>query len=49
LLIYVLKTELGYQWATSVLAFLALAMVPFPYIFFKYGKRLRGHSRFASV
>ncbi|KAF2670380.1 MFS general substrate transporter [Microthyrium microscopicum] len=39
--------KLGYQWATSLLAFLALAMAPFPYIFYKYGKRIRGKSRFA--
>jgi len=41
--------KLGYQWATSLLAFLALAMAPFPYVFFRYGKRLRGNSRFAST
>jgi len=40
--------SLGDQWATSLLGFLALAMMPFPYIFFKYGKRIRGRSRFAS-
>lgn len=40
--------KLGYQWATSLLAFLTLAMMPFPYLFFKYGKILRGRSRFAS-
>ncbi|KAL5350758.1 hypothetical protein ACLOAV_004327 [Pseudogymnoascus australis] len=39
--------KLGYQWATSVLAFLTVAMMPFPYLFFKYGKRIRGRSRFA--
>ncbi|KAH7381318.1 major facilitator superfamily domain-containing protein [Phaeosphaeria sp. MPI-PUGE-AT-0046c] len=39
---------LGYQWATTLLAFLALAMAPFPILFFKYGKRLRGSSRYAS-
>ncbi|EPE03904.1 fluconazole resistance protein 1 [Ophiostoma piceae UAMH 11346] len=38
---------IGDQWATSVLAFMAVAMMPFPFFFFKYGKRLRGHSRFA--
>ena len=38
---------LGYQWASSLLAFLTLIMVPFPYIFFKYGKRIRARSRFA--
>ncbi|KAF2136221.1 uncharacterized protein K452DRAFT_139243 [Aplosporella prunicola CBS 121167] len=41
--------SVGYQWATSVLAFLALAMAPFPYFFYRYGKRLRGKSRFASA
>ncbi|KAF2804738.1 MFS general substrate transporter [Mytilinidion resinicola] len=40
--------NLGYQWATSLLAFLALAMAPFPILFYRYGKRLRGNSRFAS-
>lgn len=39
--------KLGYQWATSVLAFLTVVMMPFPYLFFKYGKRIRGRSRFA--
>ncbi|KAL7269270.1 hypothetical protein RUND412_008077 [Rhizina undulata] len=39
--------KLGYQWATSVLAFLTLAMMPFPFLFFKYGVRIRRHSRYA--
>lgn len=39
--------KLGYQWASSLLAFLTVAMMPFPYIFFKYGKRIRAKSRFA--
>jgi len=41
--------KLGDQWATSLLAFLTLVMTPFPYIFFKYGKKIRGHSRFATA
>ncbi|KAJ8112603.1 hypothetical protein OPT61_g5062 [Boeremia exigua] len=41
--------NLGYQWATSLLAFLALAMAPFPILFFRFGKRLRGNSKFASA
>ncbi len=40
---------LGYQWATGLLAFLTLAMLPFPYLFFKYGKRIRAKSRFATA
>lgn len=39
--------KLGDQWASSLLAFLALAMLPFPFLFFKYGKRLRNKSKFA--
>lgn len=38
--------KLGYQWASSLLAFLTLAMLPFPYIF-RYGKRIRSRSRVA--
>lgn len=41
--------KLGYHWATSLLAFLTVAMMPFPYIFFRYGKSIRGKSRFASA
>ncbi|OKL55718.1 hypothetical protein UA08_09072 [Talaromyces atroroseus] len=40
--------RLGIQWASSLLAFLTLAMVPFPYIFFRYGKQLRQRSKFAT-
>ncbi|KAK1634302.1 hypothetical protein BDP81DRAFT_56910 [Colletotrichum phormii] len=40
--------KLGYSWASSLLAFLTVAMLPFPYIFFKYGKKIRSRSRFAT-
>ena len=40
--------KLGYQWASSLLGFLTLAMLPFPYLFFRYGKKIRGNSRFAT-
>lgn len=38
---------LGTQWATSVLAFICVIMVPAPFVFYRYGERLRGMSRFA--
>ncbi|KAK3316140.1 major facilitator superfamily domain-containing protein [Apodospora peruviana] len=41
--------RLGYQWATALLGFLTLAMLPFPYIFFVFGKRIRARSRFAAT
>ncbi|EHY59877.1 hypothetical protein HRR83_009313 [Exophiala dermatitidis] len=40
---------LNYHWATTLLAFLCLAMAPFPYLFFIYGKRLRQKSRFTHM
>ncbi|KAH8654645.1 major facilitator superfamily domain-containing protein [Tricladium varicosporioides] len=41
--------KMGYQWASSLLAFLTFVMVPFPYVFFRFGKRLRERSRFAKL
>lgn len=39
--------NLGVAWATSLLAFLSLAMVPFPILFWKYGEKLRMKGKFA--
>ena len=44
---YQMYNKLGFQWASSLLAFLTLAMAPFPYIFFIYGQRIREKSRFS--
>ncbi|KAF8458193.1 major facilitator superfamily domain-containing protein [Kalaharituber pfeilii] len=44
-----LYDRLGLQWATAVLAFLAVGLAPFPWIFFRWGRRIRGRSRFARV
>ncbi|KAI0537053.1 major facilitator superfamily domain-containing protein [Xylaria digitata] len=38
----------GYQWASSVLAFITLALMPLPYVFFRYGKRIRQKSKFTT-
>ncbi|KAI8624621.1 MFS general substrate transporter [Xylariaceae sp. FL1651] len=40
---------LGYQWASSLLAFITLGLMPLPYVFFYYGKRLRENSRFTTT
>lgn len=37
----------GYQWAGTILAFLAVVMVPIPYILSHYGFRLRQRSPWA--
>lgn len=39
--------DLGVQWASCLLAFLCLALVPFPIIFYLYGKKIRTSSKFA--
>lgn len=38
----------GYQWAGSILAFLALVMVPIPFVLDKYGQRIRQRSPWAA-
>ncbi|UPK95480.1 hypothetical protein LCI18_006415 [Fusarium solani-melongenae] len=40
--------NLGVHWASSVPAFLALACVPFPFLFYKYGGRIRLKCKYAS-
>lgn len=39
--------ELGIQWATSLLAFLCVALAPAPFLFYIYGQRVRSWSKFA--
>jgi hypothetical protein len=39
---------LGIHWASSVPAFLALACVPFPFLFYKYGAAIRSRCKFAA-
>ncbi|KAH7024834.1 major facilitator superfamily domain-containing protein [Microdochium trichocladiopsis] len=39
---------IGFQWASSLLAFLTVVMMPFPYIFFRHGSAIRKRSRFAA-
>jgi hypothetical protein len=37
----------GYQWASTILAILATVMGIFPFLFYKYGPRIRARSRYA--
>jgi hypothetical protein len=41
--------RLGYQWASSLLAFISLACCAIPYVFYYYGAAIRRHSHFAYV
>ncbi|KAK5107717.1 hypothetical protein LTR62_000739 [Meristemomyces frigidus] len=38
---------LGIGWATSLLGFVSLAMLPIPFVFFRYGPSIRAKSRFS--
>ncbi|CAL5871653.1 uncharacterized protein PFLUO_LOCUS5906 [Penicillium psychrofluorescens] len=40
--------NLGIHWASSIPAFLALACVPFPFLFYKYGLAIRQRCKFAA-
>ncbi|KAM0334438.1 hypothetical protein ACHAQA_001465 [Verticillium albo-atrum] len=40
--------NLGIHWASSIPAFLALACVPFPYLFWRYGKTIRLKCKYAA-
>lgn len=38
---------MGIQWAATLLGCVALVLVPMPVVFYMYGKKLRGKSKFA--
>ncbi|KAK0934373.1 MFS siderochrome iron transporter 1 [Friedmanniomyces endolithicus] len=40
--------KLGIHWASTVPAFLALACVPFPFLFYRYGPNIRARCKYAS-
>lgn len=37
---------LGIGWATSLLGFISVAMIPIPYLFFKWGPKIRARSKY---
>jgi hypothetical protein len=39
--------KLGYEWASSLLAFLSVPLIAIPWLWFHYGERLRQASPFA--
>lgn len=40
--------RLGIHWASTIPAFLALACMPFPFLFYKYGPQIREHCAYAA-
>ena len=39
--------KLGVPWATSLLGFLGVAMIPMPILFYIFGKKIRDMSKFS--
>ncbi|KAJ5689525.1 hypothetical protein N7462_003917 [Penicillium macrosclerotiorum] len=42
-------TRLGIDWASSLLGFIAIALMPVPWVFYKTGKKLRSLSKYDTV
>ncbi|KZF20134.1 MFS general substrate transporter [Xylona heveae TC161] len=40
---------LGIGWASSLLGFVSVALVPVPWVLYKYGHRIRQHSRYITI
>ncbi|CAK7210458.1 hypothetical protein SCUCBS95973_000790 [Sporothrix curviconia] len=38
--------KLGINWASSLLGFVSVTLLPVPWLFFKFGPRIRAHSRY---
>ncbi|KAI6084427.1 MFS multidrug transporter [Hypoxylon rubiginosum] len=43
----IMYDNLGVDWASSILAFLCIIMVPAPILFYRYGRRIRSWSHFS--
>ena len=40
---------LGIAWATSLLGFVSIALMPIPWILYKYGPQIRAKSRYDTI
>lgn len=41
--------NLGINWATSLLGFISVALMPVPWVLFKYGKQIRARSAYDTL
>ena len=39
--------NVGVPWGTSIFAFFSVALIPVPFVFFVFGKRLRARSKWS--
>ncbi len=42
-------SKLGIAWATSLLGFIAAALLPVPWVIFKFGKQIRARSQYETA
>lgn len=42
-------SSLGIGWASSLLGFVSVALVPVPWVLYKYGRRIRAHSQYIVI
>lgn len=47
--VFLVYTTLGIGWATSLLGFIAVALMPVPWAFFRWGKGLRARSKYETA
>ena len=47
--IFTVYTNLGIHWATSLLGFVALALMPVPWVLFKWGPQIRSKSHYETM
>ncbi|KIM80267.1 hypothetical protein PILCRDRAFT_73402 [Piloderma croceum F 1598] len=46
-IIYCCKLGMGVNWVATLLGIVGLVLMPSPFLFYKYGARIRSHSKFA--
>jgi hypothetical protein len=39
--------NLGVPWAASILGFISVALIPIPYLFYTYGRRIRARGKWS--
>ncbi|KAK2601435.1 hypothetical protein N8I77_010884 [Diaporthe amygdali] len=42
-------SSMGIGWASSLLGFVSIALVPVPWVLYKYGHRIRAHSQYITI
>lgn len=40
---------LGIDWASSLLGFMSIALLPIPWVLFKYGAKIRAKSQYETI